>query len=45
MAIKKVVNCFLDKGFNILGVETSPIKGTKGNVEYLLYVRKEQNEK
>jgi len=45
MAIKKVVNCFLNKGFNILGVETSPIKGTKGNVEYLLYVRKEQNEK
>lgn len=45
MAIKKVVNCFLDKGFNILGVETSPIKGTKGNVEYLLYVKKEQNEK
>ena len=45
IAIKKVVNCFLDKGFNILGVETSPIKGTKGNVEYLLYVRKEQNEK
>ena len=45
MAIKKVVNCVLNKGFNILGVETSPIKGTKGNVEYLLYVRKEQNEK
>ena len=45
MAIKKVINCFLNKGFNILGVETSPIKGTKGNVEYLLYVRKEQNEK
>lgn len=45
MAIKKVVNCFFNKGFNILGVETSPIKGTKGNVEYLLYVRKEQNEK
>ena len=44
-AIKKVINCFKELEYEIIGVEESPIKGTKGNIEYLLYIRKGKDEK
>lgn len=28
-------------GFHILNLEYSPIKGPEGNIEYLVYIRKE----
>lgn len=43
-AIKKVINAFKEINYEILGVDISPIKGTKGNIEYLLYIRKGKNE-
>lgn len=29
------------KGFTILGLDYSPVKGTKGNIEYICHIRKE----
>ena len=30
-------------GFDILGLDFSPIKGPKGNIEYLIYLQKSEN--
>ena len=35
-AIKKIINFIKDLGYELLGVEDSPIKGTKGNKEFLM---------
>lgn len=43
-AIENVVDCFKNLGYKVLGLTESPIKGTKGNVEYLIYLRKENND-
>lgn len=32
----------LEIGFSILGVDYSPIKGGKGNIEFLLHLKKDQ---
>ena len=32
------------KGFSILGLDYSPVKGTKGNIEYICHIRKENIE-
>lgn len=32
-------------GFNVLGVDYSPIKGGKGNIEFLIHLRKSEQEK
>ena len=39
-AIKKVVHEFIDRGYVIIEVIDSPILGTKGNKEFLIYVIK-----
>ncbi|GAB6189868.1 TlyA family rRNA (cytidine-2'-O)-methyltransferase [Marinitoga arctica] len=39
-AIEKVKDAFECKGFNILGIIESPIRGKNGNIEYLLYIKK-----
>lgn len=40
--IEKIVD-FVDLiGFTCLGIEFSPIKGPEGNIEYLIYIRKEK---
>ena len=39
-AIKKVVHSFIDSGYIVKEVIDSPIKGTKGNKEFLIYVIK-----
>lgn len=44
-AIQKVKDEFENLGYSIQGICESPIKGTKGNVEYLIYIRKEKNGK
>jgi len=37
-AVKDVLSSACDEGFRVLGVVESPIKGQKGNVEYLSYL-------
>lgn len=38
--IKKVCLFSQNEGFKILGLDFSPVKGPKGNIEYLLYLEK-----
>jgi len=38
--IKKVIDFAIDNGFSVLNLEYSPIKGPEGNIEYLLYIEK-----
>lgn len=38
--VEKIRNEVLDKNLEVVGVTESPIKGPKGNVEYLIYFRK-----
>lgn len=38
--IEMVVDFALNNGFNILNLEYSPIKGPEGNIEYLLFIEK-----
>lgn len=45
LAIKKVVEEMKKYPYEIIGIEESPIKGAKGNIEYLMYARKGTNEK
>ena len=35
----------LSIGFNVLDLEFSPIKGPEGNIEYLVYIEKDDNPK
>ena len=39
--IHKVIDYAVEIGFHILNLEYSPIKGPEGNIEYLVYIRKE----
>ena len=39
--ILKVIDFAVEIGFEILNLEYSPIKGPEGNIEYLVYIRKE----
>ena len=41
--IEKVTDFAREIGFNVLGLEFSPIRGPEGNIEYLMYVRKEKD--
>ncbi len=38
--IRKIYEFCLSNGFDVLGLDYSPIKGPEGNIEYLLYIRK-----
>ena len=38
--IESVIGFAVDAGFEIRGLDHSPIKGPEGNIEYLLYIRK-----
>lgn len=38
--IRNVTGTALNLGFEILGIDYSPIRGPEGNIEYLLYIRK-----
>lgn len=39
--IKKIKEKSIDLGFSIIGIDYSPIKGPKGNIEYLLFLKKD----
>ena len=41
--IKTITDFAFDTGFSVVGLDFSPIKGPEGNIEYLMYLRKEQN--
>ena len=36
-AVQSISDHFTSNGFKVVGVIPSPIKGQKGNIEYLLY--------
>ena len=38
-AIKKIISFSKDKGYELIGVEDSPIKGAKGNKEFLMLIK------
>lgn len=39
--IEKAISYAIESGFSVLGLQYSPIKGPEGNIEFLLYVKKE----
>ena len=41
--IHKVADCAKELNFTLSGLDFSPIKGPEGNIEYLLYLKKEEN--
>lgn len=43
LAIDNIANVLADNSLNIKNLHFSPIKGKKGNIEYLIYVEKNQN--
>lgn len=38
--IQKIYDYCLSNGFSVLGLDYSPVKGPKGNIEYLIYIRR-----
>ena len=40
--IENITDFAQNNGYNILGLEFSPIRGPEGNIEYLMYARKEE---
>ena len=43
--IEKVISFALENGFSVHNLEYSPIKGPEGNIEYLVYIEKDENPK
>lgn len=43
--IDKIASFALENGFSIHNLEFSPIKGPEGNIEYLIYIEKDQEPK
>ncbi|MDD2370739.1 MAG: TlyA family RNA methyltransferase [Firmicutes bacterium] len=41
--IKKIIEYSISLGLSVKGIEKSPIKGPKGNIEFLIYLIKEEN--
>ena len=41
--IENVLQFTLGFGFEVLGLDFSPIKGPEGNIEYLMYIKKGEN--
>lgn len=39
--IEKVLGYAEEAGFNVLGLDFSPVKGPEGNIEYLMHIRKD----
>ncbi len=42
--VEKIIAFAKETGFTVKGLDFSPIKGPEGNIEYLLYISKEQGE-
>jgi len=43
--INKIITFALENGFSVHNLEYSPIKGPEGNIEYLVYIEKDDNPK
>ena len=43
--IEKIIGFALENGFSVHNLEYSPIKGPEGNIEYLVYIEKDDNPK
>ncbi len=43
--ILKIIDYALENGFSVHNLEYSPIKGPEGNIEYLVYIEKDDNPK
>jgi len=43
--IEKIKNFLLENGFDLLGLDYSPVKGPEGNIEYLAYAKKSEEPK
>ena len=41
--VEKITQFAMQTGFHLLGLDFSPIKGPEGNIEYLLYMEKEND--
>ena len=39
--VKDILNFAYETGFSVLGLDFSPVKGPEGNIEYLMYLKKE----
>lgn len=38
--VEEITSFALESGFDVLGLDFSPVKGPEGNIEYLMYVKK-----
>ncbi len=43
--VQSMIRFCLEHGFSVLNLEYSPIKGPEGNIEYLIYIEKDNNPK
>lgn len=41
--VETIIGFAFETGYSVLALSFSPIKGPEGNIEYLMYIRKEQN--
>ena len=41
--VQNIVEFCVNNGFDVLGLDYSPIKGPEGNIEYLIYIEKSEN--
>ncbi len=40
--VEEIKNFVLENGFSVLNLDFSPIKGPQGNIEYLIYIQKDE---
>ncbi len=43
--VDSITGFMVETGFDVVGVDFSPIKGPQGNIEYLAYIRRSENPK
>lgn len=43
--LETITSFAVESGFDLLGLDFSPIKGPEGNIEYLMFIRKSENPK
>ncbi len=41
--VEMIIDFCLNNGFDVLGLDYSPIKGPQGNIEYLIHIKKSSN--
>lgn len=39
--VKEILQFAFDSGYSVLNIDFSPVKGPEGNIEYLMYIKKE----